>query len=42
MSTCKRLKAEHRVLSTIAHTKEAMGGHQYGFCVGFTENAKGS
>jgi hypothetical protein len=38
----KGQKAECRSLSAITHTREAMGGDQHGFCIGFVKDAKGS
>jgi hypothetical protein len=35
-------KEECRNLSSIAHTREAMGGDKHGFCIGVSKDAKGS
>jgi hypothetical protein len=33
-------KEECRILSAIAHTREAMGGDKHGFCIGIAKDAK--
>jgi hypothetical protein len=40
MSTFKGPKSKCRFLSAIAHTQEAMGGDQYGFCIGVAEDVE--
>jgi hypothetical protein len=36
----KREKAEHRVISTITHTRKAMGCNEHGFYIGTAKNTK--
>jgi hypothetical protein len=40
LPTFEGAKVEYRFLSAIAHTRKAMGGHKYGFCIGITEDTK--
>jgi hypothetical protein len=38
LSTHKREKVEHRVISAITHTRKAMGCIEHGFHIGATKN----
>jgi hypothetical protein len=40
LSAHKGKKIEHRVISVVTHTREAMGCSKHGFCVGIAKNTK--